>query len=114
MLKNRTCKFILYFSLLTIFSGCSYHPVIQQGNILDEKSIEQIKVGMNKEQIAYLIGSPILQDISNSNVWDYVYQERHNTQTLARKSLRLVFENNKLTKISIAKNPPKFIKEQSE
>lgn len=112
MLKTTTCKLILYFSFALLFSSCTYHPIIQQGNILDESSIKQIKLGMNKEQIAYLIGSPVLQDISNPNIWDYVYQERQNTKMLSRKTLRLEFDANRLIKMTSAKNPPQFIQKQ--
>lgn len=113
MLKNRICKLSFIFSFSFLLWSCSYHPVIQQGNILDQASLEQIKLGMNKEQIAYLIGSPVLQDISNADLWDYVYQERQNTSILERKTLRLEFENDKLIKITIPKNEPNLIKKQN-
>lgn len=112
MLKNRICKLVFSFSFMFLLWGCSYHPIIQQGNILDKDKIAQIKLGMTKEQIAYLLGSPILQDITNRNSWDYVYQERQNTEILTRKSLRLEFEADKLIKITQAKQAPKYIKNQ--
>lgn len=79
-----------------ILGGCSwlspYQQSIQQGNILDSESIEQLQVGMTQEQVLYLLGSPLLTAPNNSQQWDYIYQIRLGQKLVTRETLRLHFE----------------------
>lgn len=67
-------------------SACStvkkvvYRIDVPQGNYLEQDKIDQLKVGMNKEQVQYLLGSPMLKDMFATNRWDYVFikREGHN------------------------------------
>ena len=54
-------------------SGCVYRMDIQQGNYLDGKAVGQLKVGMTRSQVRYLLGTPMVEDVFNKSRWDYVY-----------------------------------------
>jgi outer membrane protein assembly factor BamE len=54
-------------------AGCVYRMDIQQGNYLDGKAVGQLKVGMTRSQVRYLLGTPMVEDVFNSNRWDYIY-----------------------------------------
>lgn len=57
-----------------LLSGCSIHrPDIQQGNFLDEENIGKLSAGMKKNEVRYLMGTPLVQDPFHANRWDYVY-----------------------------------------
>lgn len=84
--------FLLVFSL----SACSwlspYQRSLQQGNILDAASIEQLEVGMSEAQVLYLLGTPLLKAPANPGRWDYVYQLRVGDELLERQALQLNFQ----------------------
>lgn len=69
---------ILYAVLLPI-CGCQsklltvYRIDVQQGNVLKPASIEKIKLGMSKEQVRFILGSPLIVDSFHPDRWDYVY-----------------------------------------
>lgn len=81
-------------------SACIYHAPIQQGNLLDAKDIDQVKVGMTQAQVRYVLGTPMVSDPFSSNRWDYVYYLKLNKMKKAKKQQFVVyFENDKATKL---------------
>ena len=54
-------------------TGCVYRMDIQQGNYLDGKAVGQLKVGMTRSQVRYLLGTPMVEDVFNKSRWDYIY-----------------------------------------
>jgi outer membrane protein assembly factor BamE len=96
----RTILINLLFVLLLTMTGCSIYKVdIQQGNVIDPKKLEQLKIGMNKKQVVFLIGNPLLTDPFHNNRWDYIHAIKPGGEKLSRKVLTLYFEGNKLVKI---------------
>ena len=53
--------------------GCVYRMTIQQGNFLEERSIQQLQVGMTRSQVRYLLGTPMVPDAFDKDRWDYLY-----------------------------------------
>ena len=67
---------LLALSLLAVcfgLTGCVYRMDIQQGNYLDGKTVSQLKVGMTRSQVRYLLGTPMVEDVFNNDRWDYIY-----------------------------------------
>lgn len=92
-------------SLVGLGSGCSqlkfpfvYRINVQQGNILDQKKIDQLKVGMSKRQVQFLLGTPLLIDTFNSERWDYLYSVRRGDKVLGEKRFTLFFANDALAR----------------
>jgi outer membrane protein assembly factor BamE len=54
-------------------SGCVYKMNIQQGNYLVPESVSQLKEGMTRSQVRFLLGSPMVPDAFNEDRWDYYY-----------------------------------------
>jgi outer membrane protein assembly factor BamE len=50
-----------------------YQMPIQQGNHLDEATISQIKPGMTRGQVRYLLGTPMVPGLFERDRWDYDY-----------------------------------------
>ncbi len=74
---------LLRAALLCIaLSACSFKPGfineykidVQQGNVLDQDMVAQLKPGQTKEQVRYLLGTPMIADIFHQQRWDYVYR----------------------------------------
>ena len=51
----------------------SYRVLVQQGNVIDESKVDALKINMTKEQVTFLLGEPVVNNIFNKNRWDYVY-----------------------------------------
>ncbi len=73
-------KIILITTFLILgLTGCSsgllsVHRIdVQQGNALAEESVRKLAVGMNQEQVRYLLGNPLVTGIFRPDRWDYVY-----------------------------------------
>src|SRR3954464_6388569 len=54
-------------------SGCVYRMSIQQGNYLVAESVSQLKEGMTRSQVRFLLGTPMVPDAFNDDRWDYYY-----------------------------------------
>jgi len=84
----------------TLVAGCSVHKLeIQQGNIITDDMLAQLKTGMSTKQVKFLLGSPQLLDPFHKNRWDYIYSLRENGKRTAYKHLILYFEDDTLSKI---------------
>ncbi len=56
--------------------GCVYQPALSQGNLLKPEDVEQLKVGMTRGQVRFLLGTPMIDDPFHEERWDYVYYLR--------------------------------------
>ncbi|MGQ8820497.1 outer membrane protein assembly factor BamE [Bibersteinia trehalosi] len=78
-------------------SACStvkkvvYRIDVPQGNYLEQENIDQLKVGMNKEQVHYLLGSPVLKDNFAQDRWDYVFIKRKGHEEPIQRTLFVYF-----------------------
>ena len=70
-----------------------YSLEIQQGNIVDQAMVDQLKPGMNKRQVLYVMGSPMLIDAFHPKRWDYVYSDQISGKDRVQKRMTLIFEN---------------------
>ena len=71
---------LLALTLLTLcagLTGCVYRMDIQQGNYLDGKAVGQLKVGMTRSQVRYILGTPMVEDVFDNDRWDYIYYFKH-------------------------------------
>ena len=50
-----------------------YRIEIQQGNYISQEMLAQLKLGMTREQVRYVLGTPLVTDIFHADRWDYVY-----------------------------------------
>ena len=50
-----------------------YKISIPQGNIITQEMIDQLRPGMTKRQVIFVMGTPLVRDPFNQDRWDYVY-----------------------------------------
>jgi len=53
-----------------------YRMDIRQGNVVDAAMLARLQLGMPREQVRTLLGTPQLIDPFNPNRWDYTFTER--------------------------------------
>lgn len=64
------------FAALSSTSGCVYRASISQGNLIEQKDLDQVEVGMTRNQVRFLLGTPMVDDPFHNGRWDYVYYLR--------------------------------------
>ncbi|MEE9492952.1 MAG: outer membrane protein assembly factor BamE [Gammaproteobacteria bacterium] len=100
----------LFASIL--LSACASDPVatrlpwvyrldVQQGNTISTEEIDQLKIGMDKRQVLYLLGTPIMVDPFHAKRWDYIFllEPGKNSEKSLQHHATLSFEDDKLSAI---------------
>ena len=85
-------------SKLISFPG-AYKIDIQQGNIITQEMIDQLRPGMTRAQVQYVMGTPLLEDSFNKDRWDYVYSMHPGGQARTQTTVSLFFKDDKLSSI---------------
>jgi outer membrane protein assembly factor BamE len=76
-----------------------YKPTILQGSVLDMKEVNQLQLGMTKQMVMNLIGSPSIIDPFHQYQWDYINHSSIEGKTKIQYRLRLIFDGNILAEI---------------
>ncbi|MEK6575917.1 MAG: outer membrane protein assembly factor BamE, partial [Chloroflexota bacterium] len=64
---------------------------------------EKLKLGMQKSQVHYVLGTPMISDAFHDNRWDYVYRLERNCEIVEKQRLTLHFDGDNLVKIDDGK-----------
>lgn len=64
---------MLLLVVLATSGGCVYQANLSQGNLLKQEDVDQVEVGMTRNQVRFLLGTPLIDDPFHRNRWDYVY-----------------------------------------
>jgi outer membrane protein assembly factor BamE len=74
-----------------------YRPDIQQGNVVTKEMTDQLRPGMSREQVRFLLGTPLLTSVFHQDRWDYVYYlKRGTTGEQQQRKLTVFFKDNRL------------------
>lgn len=76
-----------------------YKPSIMQGSVLDIEAVEKLQLGMTKNAVINLIGSPSINDPFHQYQWDYIHHSILNGEQVIYYRLRLVFDGDILAEI---------------
>ncbi len=93
---------LLICSLLLMAASCSlprisiprvFKITIQQGNLISQEMIDQLKPGMTRTQVAFVMGEPVARNTFNEDRWDYIYTVVVPGVYQDEKRMSLYFEN---------------------
>lgn len=76
-----------------------YRMEIQQGNYISQEMVSQLKPGMTKEQVRFILGTPLVTDIFHADRWDYIYFRDSQGTGREERKIAVVFENGKLARV---------------
>ena len=77
-----------------------YRIEIQQGNFVSQEMVSQLKIGMTKDQVRFVLGTPLIADSFHADRWDYVFRrQRVNSRELEHRKVSVFFEESKLKRI---------------
>ena len=73
-------RLLILGAVCSLLAACSsfnpYKIDVQQGNVLTQEMVAQLKPGQTREQVRFILGTPLLADIFHQQRWDYVYSYR--------------------------------------
>lgn len=87
---------------LASVSACSswiYRIDIPQGNFLEQKDIDKLRIAMTKEQVKYVLGSPVASNAFDDDTWHYFYALKSGRGNDFEKQLIVEFKDDKLADI---------------
>ena len=83
-----------------------YKINVEQGNIIDQEMADQLKPGMSRRQVRFIMGTPLVEDTFNQNRWDYVYVKRNGRNVLSESRMTVIFEGDSLLSVEGDYLPP--------
>jgi len=91
------------FALALLLAACGplapYRIDIQQGNFVSQDMVSELKHGMSKDQVRFLLGTPLVTDIFHGNRWDYVYMLDQPGKPVVKRRLAVFFDGDRLSRV---------------
>jgi outer membrane protein assembly factor BamE len=83
---------------LLALAGCSFPGVykidIQQGNVVTQDMINQLRPGMTRKQVRFIMGNPLLTDTFHADRWDYLYSLQPGGGERQQERVSVIFNSN--------------------
>ncbi|WP_347986154.1 outer membrane protein assembly factor BamE [Methylomonas sp. AM2-LC] len=76
-----------------------YKLDIEQGNMIDQSMIDQLRPNMTKRQVQFIMGSPMVVDTFHEQRWDYIYSKEEAGEDRVQKRVSLYFKGDNLQTI---------------
>ena len=87
-------------NIITKYLPETYRQDISQGNEITPEMLLEIKPDMNKSQVRFVLGTPLIQDSFHKNRWDYIYVVRQKGKFIESRHLILTFKKDKLVNLT--------------
>ena len=95
---------------LLLLAGCGnvssfrfpgvYRIDIPQGNIITQEMVDQLRPGLTKRQVNFILGTPLIRDTFDQDRWDYVYSYQPGGGERVQERIAVFFEDGVLTRFS--------------
>jgi outer membrane protein assembly factor BamE len=100
----------LALPLLVALSACGSAPKItslltpyridvRQGNYVTQEMVAQLQTGQSKDQVRYILGTPLVMDIYHAERWDYIYRFQPGRGEAQQRRIAIIFSDGKLARI---------------
>ncbi len=96
---RRRAAALAVLALACSASACVYKVTIQQGNFLEKRNTDQLATGMTKVQVRYLLGTPMVPTIFDTDRWDYLYYIKVGRTAPFQRQLTVYFKDDKVDRI---------------
>lgn len=100
---NNITKTIYMLCLSLALTACikPYQPNIQQGNILNNSDLQELSYGMSKQEVLFILGTPMIIDPFNESRWDYFYSKTNQLKNhTAQRLVTAIFKGNELVELA--------------
>lgn len=109
-MQAKTLMPLMFASLL---AGCSsmeapditsmlspYRIDVRQGNYLTQDMVAKLRPGQSRDQVRFILGSPLIEDAFHGDRWDYVYRFKPGSGEITERHFAVYFVDNKLARVS--------------
>lgn len=72
---------------------------VRQGNYVSQDMVAQLRPGQTKEQVRFILGTPLIVDAFHSDRWDYVYRFQPGRGQVEQRRLIVYFQDNRLYRL---------------
>lgn len=76
-----------------------YRIDVRQGNLVSQEMVAQLKPGLTRDQVRFILGSPLVVDMFHADRWDYVYRFQPGRGQVQQRRLVVFFEDGKLLRV---------------
>jgi outer membrane protein assembly factor BamE len=83
-----------------------YRPDVQQGNVITSEMVDQLRPGMTRDQVKFMLGTALLADGFHPDRWDYLYYLNPRAGAPQRRNLVIYFKDNRLDHFTSDPMPP--------
>ena len=91
---------VLLLISLIFSAGCVYRANISQGNLIKQEDLDQVEIGMTRNQVRFLLGTPMIDDPFHVDRWDYIYYLRVGREDAGFKRwVTVLFEDSEVIEI---------------
>lgn len=91
---------------IVTLSACVYRMDIPQGNRINPELLARLEIGMTRNQVKFLLGTPAVQDPYRPDQWYYIYYMKPgNDPNIEERLMTLSFTDDLLTRIEGTLNP---------
>lgn len=73
-----------------------YKIDVRQGNLVTQEMVDQLRPGMDKRQVKFILGTPLLVDSFHKNRWDYFYDLKKAGKQDIQERVSVIFDSNRL------------------
>lgn len=77
-----------------------YRIDIEQGNLVTQEMVDQLKPGMSRRQVRFIMGTPLVEDSFNQSRWDYPYVIRNGRNVIREANLTIYFDGDTMTHLA--------------
>ncbi|MDR2093694.1 MAG: outer membrane protein assembly factor BamE [Azoarcus sp.] len=93
-----------------VLSACSwfapYRIDVRQGNYIDETMLAQLKPGMTRDNVRFVLGSPLVADVFRNDRWDYIYRFKPGHGEAWQRTISVFFNGDKFDRVEGDLTPP--------
>lgn len=107
-------RFLLLALLAATLCGCNliYKLPTRQGNVIEQKELDKVQLGMTREQVRFVLGTPIAAHSLQPDRWDYLGYYKSPRGEVFNRTVSLYFEGDRLARMVGAEPPAKLDTEQ--
>jgi outer membrane protein assembly factor BamE len=105
IMPSRTFTIAALACVSLLLTGCNLSKLrlprvhkltVQQGNVITQDMIDQLKPGMSRSQVAYIMGEPVFRNSFNEDRWDYIYTIELPGVFADERRVSVYFDNDRL------------------
>jgi outer membrane protein assembly factor BamE len=82
-----------------------YRSEVVQGNFVSKEQVQALRVGMNRNQVKDILGTPLIASVFHADRWDYAFTIQRKGTAPQQRKLSVFFKNDVFERVE-AKDLP--------